>query len=96
MTPQPTNNTQSNELQYCNWSFDEFVDRGKWLIKRDCEDKLIPLNRGDTKNYKAYKASLQPQIQERYEYPRPGAQCPNCHKEINGVNPYDDGETWRK
>ena len=20
--------------------------------------------------------------------------CPNCGKFVNGVNPYDDGETW--
>lgn len=86
----------NNKIEYCNWSFDEFVDKGKWLIKRDCEDTLTVLNRGDGKDWKAYKASLQPQSQARYDYPLPGAQCPNCQKEINGVNPYDDGETWRK
>jgi len=54
------------------------------------------LLRGDSREWRAYKASLQPQVQARHPYPLPGAQCPNCHKEINGVNPYDDGETWRR
>ena len=85
-----------NELQYCNWSFDEcLVPSNKWLVKRDCSDE-IELRRGDSKNWRAYKASLQPQFQTRYAQPRPGAQCPNCGKEINVVNPYDDGETWRR
>lgn len=22
--------------------------------------------------------------------------CPNCGKYVNGVNPHDDGETWRE
>lgn len=39
-----------------------------------------------------YRASLLP-------YPVGGvpdvaSKCPNCHKYINYVNPYDDGETW--
>lgn len=83
-----------DKVQYCNWSFDEFVDKGKWLVKRDCEDEPIPLNRGDSKNWRAYKASLEPTHQH---YPPPfNSKCPNCDKYINGVNPHDDGETWRK
>ena len=86
----------NNELQYCNWSFDEcLIPSNKWLVKRDCSDE-IELRRGDSRNWEAYKASLEPQVQTRYAQPRPEAQCPNCGKEINGVNPYDDGETWRK
>lgn len=53
------------------------------------------LNRGDNRKWKAYRASLQPQIQTMYPQPIPGAQCPNCGRQVNGVNPYDDGETWR-
>ena len=82
-------------LEYCNWSFDEFVDSGKWLVKRDCQKDMFQLNRGDNRNWKSYKASLQPRLQQRYPSRIPGAQCPNCGKEVNGVNPYDDGETWR-
>ena len=82
----------NNDVEWCNWSFDEFVDKGKWLVKRDCEDKLIPLNRGDSRNWRAYKRSLEPHRQGT----TPQAYCPNCGKNINGVNPYDDGETWRK
>lgn len=29
-------------------------------------------------------------------YPDAGSMCPNCGKFVNGVNPYDDGETWMK
>lgn len=25
-----------------------------------------------------------------------GSMCPNCGRFVNGVNPYDDGETWMK
>jgi len=87
----------SDEVKYCNWSFEEcLVPNNKWLVKRDCEDNSIELSRGDSKNWKAYKASLKPQVQTRFPEPLPDAKCPNCGEEINGVNPYDDGETWRK
>ena len=86
----------NQDLTYCNWEFEEFVSPGKWLIKRDCDDKLMPLNRGDSRNWKSYKSSLMPQVQTRYPQPLPGAQCPGCGKQVNGVNPYDNGETWRK
>jgi hypothetical protein len=83
--------------KYCNWSFNACLKTSrKWLVKRDCEDNSIELSRGDSRHWKAYKASLQPQVQQRYPYPIPGAQCPNCGKQVNGVNPFDDGETWRK
>jgi hypothetical protein len=63
----------------------------------DYDEKVtLILSRDGGKNWAAYKASLQPQVQQRYPYPRPGAQCPKCHKQVNGVNPYDDGETWRR
>ena len=83
----------------------------QWAIERDCdstplvekdehrehdfhESATFVLSR-DTKAWNAYKSSLQPQVQQRYPYPKPGAQCPKCHKQVNGVNPYDNGETWR-
>lgn len=83
------------KVEWCNWSFDECVaPSNKWLVRRDCETELIPLNRGDSRNWHAYKASLEPTHQF---YPPPfNSKCPNCKKYINGVNPYDDGETWRK
>ena len=59
------------------------------------ENVTIILVRNDSRNWAAYKASLQPQVQTRYPEARPPAQCPNCHRQVNGVNPYDDGETWR-
>jgi len=70
------------------------MDTNKWRIKRDCCDDAILLVRGDSKNWKAYQASLKP-----YRvggYPDAASMCPNCHKFVNGVNPYDDGETWMK
>lgn len=60
------------------------------------ENATILLTRGGGRNWDAYRASLQPQRQTRYPEPRPGAQCPGCGKQVNGVNPYDDGETWRR
>lgn len=48
----------------------------------------------DSKNWKAYQASLKP-----YRvggYPDGASMCPNCGKFVNVVNPYDDGETWMK
>lgn len=93
---------ESNELQYCNWTFwDCLKQSSKWLVGRDCQggredDEMITLTLGDSRNWRAYKASLQPQTQTRFPQPLPGAQCPNCGRQINGVNPYDDGETWRR
>lgn len=81
------------EEEYCNWSFDEFISKGKWLVRRDCGDE-ITLTRGDSRNWLAYKSSLQPRPQ--FTPPSIGSKCPSCGKYINGVNPYDDGETWRK
>lgn len=98
--------TPLQTLEYCNWTFVECLrPSASWRVIRDCdpvnddtddESQGIKLAAGDSRNWKAYKASLQPQVQHRYPYPRPGAQCPKCRKEVNGVNPYDDGETWRK
>lgn len=83
----------SKDVQYCNWSFDEcLTPSSKWLVRRDCGDE-ISLLRGDTRNWKAYKASLEPRPQ--FTPPLDSSKCPNCRKYINGVNPYDDGETWR-
>jgi hypothetical protein len=63
----------------------------------DYDEKVtLILSRDSGKNWYAYKASLQPQVQTRDPQPRPSAQCPKCGKQVNGVNPYDDGETWRK
>jgi hypothetical protein len=85
------------KLEWCNWSFDECIKPSqRWLVKRDCDDTSITLSRNGGKNWNAYKKSLEPQIQTRYQQPKVGAECPKCRKQVNGVNPYDDGETWRK
>lgn len=88
-----------NKVEYCNWTFWECLTPSiKWAVGRDCqggreEDTRITLVRGDSRNWKAYSASLEP----RYQGQRPleSSKCPNCNKYVNGVNPYDDGETWR-
>ncbi len=83
----------TTKIEYCNWSFDEcLVNSNKWLVKRDCEDEPIILTRGSSKNWSSYQKSLEP----RYQGQPQNAFCPKCFREINGVNPYDDGETWRK
>lgn len=85
---------RSDNAEWCNWSFDEcLVPNTKWLVHRDCGDE-IELRRGDSRNWKAYKASLEPRPQ--FTPPLDASKCPNCGKYVNGVNPYDDGETWRK
>ena len=81
------------KIEWCNWVFDQ-VDTNKGMVKRDCCDDEILLIRGDSKNWKAYQASLKP-----YRvggYPDGASMCPNCGKFVNAVNPYDDGETWMK
>lgn len=81
------------EIEYCNWEF-EYADKNKWLVKRDCCDEEILLTRGDSRNWKAYEASLKPYPVGGY--PDAASICPNCGKYVNGVNPHDDGETWRQ
>nr|DAR84143.1 MAG TPA: TFIIB zinc-binding [Caudoviricetes sp.] len=81
------------EIEYCNWEF-EYTDKNKWLVKRDCCDEEILLTRGDSRNWKAYEASLKPYPVGGY--PDIASICPNCGKYVNGVNPHDDGETWRE
>lgn len=82
----------SKDIQWCNWSFDEcLTPNHSWLVHRDCSD-AITLSRGSGKNWNAYKLSLQP----HYQGQPPLGECPNCKKYVNGVNPYDNGETWRK
>lgn len=86
-----------NTVEWCNWSFDECLTPSqKWLVRRDCGDE-ITLARGDSRNWRAYEQSLQPVSRGMFETGVvPNAKCPNCGKEINGVNPHDNGETWRK
>lgn len=101
-----------NEVGYCNWTFWEVITRSnKWGIQRECDDKPLVqqegyglydydenvtklLLRGDSREWKAYKKSLEPR--GTGEPPSEWSKCPKCHKYINGVNPYDDGETWYK
>lgn len=102
----------SNDIQYCNWTFWEVITRSnKWAVQRDCdttplvkqeghgpydfdENATIVLMRGDSRNWKAYKAALEPR--GTGEPPSDRSKCPNCTRYVNGVNPYDDGQTWYK
>lgn len=82
---------EMNDEEYCNWSFDEcLVPNRKWLVRRDCGGE-IELSRGDSRNYKAYKSSFQPRLQ--FTLPLDSSKRSKCRNYINGVNPYDDGET---
>lgn len=47
------------KIEWCNWVFD-YMDTNKWMVKRDCCDDEILLVRGDSRNWKAYQASLKP------------------------------------
>ena len=80
-----------SDTAYCNWTFNEcLTPYNKWLVDRDCSDD-ITLSRGSSKNWEQYQLSLQP----RYVGQEPISRCPSCSKAVNGVNPSDDGETWR-
>jgi len=52
------------------------------------------LLRGYSRNWRAYKAALEPH--GTGEPPSDRSKCPHWGRYVNGVNPYDDGETWRK
>lgn len=83
----------SAKIEYCNWEFRECsTPKQKWELKRDCEGETITITRGSGKNWRAYELSLQ----SRYQGQPPLGECPKCGKYVNGVNPYDDGETWRR
>lgn len=102
----------NDKIEYCNWTFWEVITRSnKYGIQRDCDSKplveqegygpydyheavTVILRRGDSRNWKAYKAALEPH--GTGEPPSDRSKCPGCGKYVNGVNPYDDGETWRK
>lgn len=102
----------TEEIQYCNWTYWEVIKRSKnWGIQRDCdktplvekdgygryefdERVTIVLSRGDSRNWKASQAALE--ARPTGEPPSIRSKCPNCGKYVNNVNPYDDGETWRK
>jgi hypothetical protein len=84
--------TSKNSDVWCNWFFvDCLVGGKKWIVYRDCGggNKMV-LTRGDSRNWKAYRRSLEPYSQGQ----KPRGICPNCGRYINGLSPYDDGETW--
>ncbi len=79
---------------WCNWSFEEcLIPSNKWLVSRDCGGE-IELRRGSSRNWRAYTASLTPT--QQFTEPLDSSKCPSCGKYVHGVNPYDDGETWRQ
>lgn len=84
------------KIEWCNWVFDhtDNMDTDRWMVKRDCCDDEILLVRGDSRNWKAYQASLKPY--HVGSYPDAASMCPNCGKFVNGVNPYDDGENTER
>ena len=89
------------EIKYCNWTFWEVITPyQKWGIGRDCKggDKYEvvtdTVTRNDKKLWSPYQASLESRYQD--QAPASRSKCPACGNYINGVNPYDDGETWRK
>jgi len=64
-----------------------------WKAYKAYSASQITLVRGNNRNWKAYSASLEPRYQG--QPPLESSKCPNCNKYVNGVNPYDNGETWR-
>ena len=50
------------KIEWCNWVFSctDNMDRNRWMVKRDCRDDEMLLIRGDSRNWKAYQASLKP------------------------------------
>lgn len=96
----------TDTVEYCNWTFWECITKyQKWAVGRDCDNNgdsgvsddvnMITITRDSPRqNWQAYKASLEPTYVG--QPPRDTSKCPKCGKFVNGVNPYDDGETWRK
>jgi hypothetical protein len=83
----------SKSYEYCNWEFrDCLTPKEKWVLKRDCDEDETTITRGSVNKWNAYKQSLEPILVGS----EPRGVCPTCRKYINGVNPYDDGETWRR
>lgn len=82
-----------NEPKYCNWEFLECLrPHQKWVLKRDCDEKETTITRGSGIKWARYAMSLEP----TFVGTEPKGICPTCRKFVNGVNPYDNGETWRK
>ena len=82
----------SKQTEYCNWEFRECITpKQKWVLKRDCDDKETTITRESGVKWATYKASLQPSPVGS----EPKGICHTCGKCVNGVNPSDDGETWR-
>lgn len=87
----------NDDRGYCNWEYTgEYetnqvgqVKRTEW--KTDC-GKLAYWTRDNKigKIFKQYAHQSVP-VGERFY-----VNCPYCNNELNLVNPYDDGETWRK
>jgi len=85
------------ERGYCNWEYTgEYETNKSGCIKKtewrtDC-GKVVHWTRDNQigevfKRYKNQTVSMG----QRFI-----VNCPFCGEELNLVNPYDDGETWRK
>ena len=89
--------TVTNEIGYCNWEYTGDYDTNKkGSIKRtewntDC-GRTVNWTRDNKigKLFKDYHNQSVPNGERFY------VNCPFCNNELNLVNPYDDGETWRK
>lgn len=104
--------SNSKSTEWCNWTFWEVIKpSSKWGVQRDCdttplvrqegygpydfdENVTITLTRSGGRNWDAYEAALEPHATG--SLPSDRSKCPQCSKYVNGVNPYGDGETWRK
>ena len=86
-----------DERGYCNWEYTgEYETDKKGVVKKtewitDCGQTVYWTRHnkiGDV--FKCYKNQSVP-VGQRFP-----TNCPFCKNELNLVNPYDDGETWRK
>ena len=87
----------TNERGYCNWEYTgEYETNKSGQIKKtewntDCGENVY-WTRGNKIGslFKSYYQQTVP-MGQRFDL-----NCPFCGNELNLVNPYDDGETWRK
>ena len=87
----------TTERGYCNWEYTgEYETNNKGVIKKtewttDC-GKTAYWTR-DNKIGEVFKRYKNQSVPVGQRFP---TNCPYCGNELNLVNPYDDGETWRK
>jgi hypothetical protein len=84
--------------KYCNWTYTgefDYRSSGSYIksaqLETDCGETVTWTRDNKIgKLFQQYERQVVPMGMDFY------IECPYCHKILNIVNPFDDGETWRK